>query len=246
MNLFAEQLVDVLHQHNLELSSLYSWRVEITPHFVDRLKKSLTNDKSATLNAKQIEFLAEKYDFTDAELRTLRAALVAEAVRRMFLDRMSVKIANQLGNIVLRLLLSENPDEVMQACDMLVTEVRGLPEPEGTAHLVDEPISGGERSIPTAVGGVADVTSGETAQSDIDLALDSAEEALHRGILWLELGRDARDRATRVGYVAQAQALLEHAQEQATLCATVAQGSDAQRELRVVITTMQSDAHMLA
>lgn len=237
MNIFAEQLVKVLGDHNHELSNLFSWRLVISPGTVIRLKASLISEKSATLNAEQIEFIGEKYGFTEDDNRRLRAALVAEAVRKLVADRLAINLANQLGNLTLQLLLSDNPEEVMQIGETLLNQIRGDP---GIAGIV--PI---QRGLGDAAADSEEPLLVAARNMDIDpgleavalLALDNAEEALHQGLLWLEVAREAGDRHSRLGYIGQARALLARGRELAIQCAQVAQGSAWQHSLLADITT---------
>jgi hypothetical protein len=187
MNIFAEQLVDVLAKHQHELSNLFTWRQDIPPSAVVRLKASLTTDQSATLNTDQIDFLADKYGFDEADHRRLRAALLAEAVRKMLAGRMDTRIAYRLGLVTLDLLLSDDPDDVMQAVDELVTQVRDLPLELRTLPEVvrgipsDDEHGGANHPLVVAAQEMKDAPVFDMSRL---LALNNAEEAYHQGLLW--------------------------------------------------------------
>ena len=248
MNIFAEQLVDVLHKHDHELSNLFTWKFDIPPSLVVRLKASLTTEQSATLNRDQLDFIADKYDLDEDDLRRLRAALLAETIRKMIASRMAASLAYKLGMVTLDLLLSDDPTTVMQACDLLVTEMRDLPTrpmgggavrglaPDGTGDLVERVFGGAAR----------DVGEGVTLDVGILLALDGATEAFQQGQFWLEIARDTADRRARAGYAAHAHLLFTRAAEQGQQCPPLAQGSDEQIRLLHDIQQAQADATNLS
>lgn len=252
MNIFADQLVKTLNRHGHELSNLFSWKDVIPPNTVVRLKASLTTDQSATLNSDQLDFLASKYDFDEEDLRALRAALLAEAMRRMLADRLSSTIADQLGQLALQLLLSDDPETVVHACQSLVAQVRlgptlGPGESEvrdlgaiSSRDLVNHPLAIAARSM-----GEMD------AAISTWVSLETAEEAYHHGLLWVEVAQDTHQARARSGYAAAALSYLDRAKGTLAQVMLPPTGDPqaftvAQQQLRQAITTAHEIATQLS
>jgi hypothetical protein len=237
-NIFAEQLVDVLGNHDKELSDLYNLHdddVEIYPRTVVRLKKSLTEDRTATLNSRQIDLLQAAFDLADDEVRQLRAALVAEAVRHMLgaVRYMDAAVAYQLGMVMLRMLTSEDPAQMEAACNHLLSEMRGATERD-------------EDDADTQRGDPGDALPADApADERIGAALDGAEEAYFQGMLWLELARESRSRDARQGLAAQGRDWLVRAASLVASPPSVALGTPQQAALQRAITQAQDDAAYL-
>ncbi len=244
MNIFAEQLVDVLGKHHHELSNLFTWKLDIPPSLVVRLKASLTTEQSATLNTEQIDFIAEKYDLAEEDLRRLRAALLAETIRRMVANRMDVRIAYKLGMVTLDLLLSDDPAIVMHDCEVLVSELRDLPTLGKPSETVRGLMPNGEHDLAHHPYGVAAhaLDAEGTVDLDLMLALDGATETFYQGQLWLEVARDTSDRRAQAGYVAHAQRLLDRATNQGREVPPFAQQSEEHAVLMRAIEHTQAEA----
>jgi hypothetical protein len=83
MNIFAKELVAALGAHGKEVSSLFSLKVtdrygverRLLPSKVTRLKRSLSEDLTATLNPDELDALQEWAELTAGEVARLRAAL---------------------------------------------------------------------------------------------------------------------------------------------------------------------------
>jgi hypothetical protein len=94
MNIFACEVANLLAAHGKVLGSLYtlhSTTYQLPPNKVTRLKRSLEEDITATLNAEELELVGEwlELDPEGEEIRRLRAALVAESVRHLLGGRMN-------------------------------------------------------------------------------------------------------------------------------------------------------------
>jgi hypothetical protein len=122
MGIFARILQDILVAHQ---ESDYShlggvaprtdpiWhplrRCAIAPEVISRLKEAANSDeKRATLNPDDLEYVADQLHFTPEELARLRAALLAQGVEIFLRDRMApgdervtVEIASHLYNRLL-------------------------------------------------------------------------------------------------------------------------------------------------
>lgn len=86
---------------------------QLLPNKVTRLRRSLFEDITATLNGEGLDILQKwvPLDADGVELRRLHAALVAEAVRHLLGGRMNRDEALQLGDITLQLLLDQPSEE---------------------------------------------------------------------------------------------------------------------------------------
>jgi hypothetical protein len=129
VNIFARELAILLAKHGKDLSSLYSMSTmkhKIYPNKVTLLKLSLTQNKTATLNAEDLEMLAEvlKLPPNGKEMKQLRAALLAETVRYLLGGRMDIKSANDLGEVTFQLLLGKDPDDLLKQREDLLTNMR--------------------------------------------------------------------------------------------------------------------------
>src|SRR5260370_42575512 len=112
MNIFAQELAMTLKRHKKTLSSLYSIHspdVAIPPSTVDRLKETLQGSSSAILNAEQLAMLQDQLSLTHEEVRRLHAALLAEAVRRLLVDRLdSIETAADLADRCFQMVVASN------------------------------------------------------------------------------------------------------------------------------------------
>lgn len=227
MNIFARELARLLARNGKILGSLYglhSPTYQLLPNKVTRLRRSLHEDITATLNAEELELVANwmKWKLDGEEMRRLRAALVAESVRHMLGGRINQSYALKLGEITLELMLGQEPDEFLTLRDELLEGVRG-----GI-------ILG--RGEPGALRGMADEESPQTEPDDAPLApaLESAVKTYEQGALWLEVARATSDPDARLGYLAQASALLTQAREMATNVPALAQDTRQQEWLAII------------
>ncbi len=208
MNIFARELVSILGQHGKELSNLFGLRnrqFQILPSKVTRLKRSLSEDITATLSSDELELLQEWVPLDEAglEMRRLRAALVAETIHRLLAGRMDRTSAQQVGELVLALLLAKTGDEAMQMNETILQNVRGSLGDLAPSNMADGTIRGitGERLLP---GGEL----GDGTAERIQYVLDPAAETYAQGTLWLEVARNTESRSEQVGYLALASTLL--------------------------------------
>lgn len=235
MNIFAHELAELLAEHDKELSSLYQLRsrtYQIYPNKVTRLMRSLEEDITATLNAEELDLLAEWLNLhpEGEEIRRLRAALVAESVRHLLGGRMNRDQALELGELTFHLLLGQEPEELAALRDRLLADIRG----ELSTGQVERRIllsAPGEETAPNA--------------ASIEQALEPAINMYEQGALWLGVAHETNERGTRLGYLAQAQALLSRAKDLATSAPTVAQGTPQQQEWLTIIAAALTEATFL-
>ncbi len=228
MNIFARELVFILGQHGRELGNLFGLRTatyQIFPNKITRLKRSLTEDITATLNAEELALLQTwvPLDSEGNELRHLRAALVAEAVRHLLGGRMNRDLASHLGDLTLHLLVGQSLEQVAYLRDELLETMRGdiLPDFNERGAL-----RGLVSQVPAEAG---------HALSQAEQALEAAVETYEQGALWLEVARETSERGTRLGYLAQANALLNRARELTADAPTIAQRTSEQQEWLAII-----------
>lgn len=227
MNIFARELARLLARNGKVLGSLYglhSPTYQLLPNKVTRLRRSLHEDITATLNAEELELVANwmKWKPDGEEMRRLRAALVAESVRHMLGGRMNQSHALKLGEITLELMLGQEPDEFLILRDELLEGVRG-------GIILGRGEHGGLR-------GMADEESPQTEPEDAPLApaLEPAVKTYEQGALWLEVARETSDPDAHLGYLAQASALLAQARDMATNVPTAAQDTRQQEWLAII------------
>jgi hypothetical protein len=88
-NLFARELEAILEAHQLSIGQLDD-RLSIHREKVRRLKQSLLTPKNfPVLNTEEMEMLSEKLQLSDDEIMRLRAAVLATAIERVLMDRIS-------------------------------------------------------------------------------------------------------------------------------------------------------------
>lgn len=238
MNIFAHELAELLADHGKVLGSLYglhSATYQLLPNKVTRLKRSLEEDITATLNAEELELVADWLDLDPEgeEIRRLRAALVAEAVRHLLGGRMNRDQALELGELTFQLLLGQEPEEFLTLRNELLEGVRG-------GILSEQAERGALRGV---IGVESQQTEAEAAQ--IEQALESVVKTYEQGALWLEVARETSERGTRLGYLAQAHALLARAKDLATNAPTVAIGTTQQQEWLTIIEAALTEATTL-
>jgi hypothetical protein len=242
MNIFARELVLVLGAHGKELSNLFGLKVEddytgierrILPSKVTRLKRSLSEDLTATLNVEELEALESWAQLTPTEMRRLHAALVAEAVRALLAGRMMQRQASDLADLTMALLLGQDSAKMQTLRDQILDNDRG--------------VRGDDALAPRVTRGISEETplSGPPEDDRITQALDPAMDAFEHGTLWLEVARDTSDRSARAGYIALARALLTRARELTTNVSGIAQGAPEQADLLVAVDEAERDADML-
>lgn len=103
MSIFAEELLSVLRKHGRDLSYLYS--IAIHPVKIKRLKDSLSKDMSVMLNTEELANLQKEIQLNEDEMRRLQAAVMAESVRRVQMDRVAPDEANRLAKTTFQLIL---------------------------------------------------------------------------------------------------------------------------------------------
>jgi hypothetical protein len=240
MNIFARELVAILGQHHRELSNLFGLRgngIQILPSKVTRLKRSLSEDITATLNADELELLQDWAPLDDdgSEMRRLRAALLAEGVHHLLAGRMELTNAQRMGELALALLLAEDGAEAKRLGDAILQNVRGGLAPSSSAR-------GALRGIPDDTLPPPDVEA--DAERTIERALDPPTEAYAQGALWLEIARDTENRSEQLGYLALARTLLARARTLAAGVPSYAEGTQL-TELSAAITAAEADIDLL-
>lgn len=249
MNIFARELALILRSHGKELGTLFGLRVpnaytgvvrEIAPTKVTRLKRSLSENITATLNADELEALQEWVPLDDngQELRRLRAALVAEAVRHLLADRIDSSTASELGLITFQMLLGQESAELVTLRDRLLTDVRGERGSDAWEHHTVR----GASNTPDLGEGV-----GPTVTPDelVERLLDPAAECYEQGLLWLEVARDIGEHAAQAAYVALATSLLTQAEQLVRTVASAARDTLQQRLLSEAISAALDEAQTL-
>ncbi len=173
------------------------------------------------------------WDLAGAEIRRLRAALVAESVRHLLGGRMNRDQALKLGEMTFQLLLDQEPEEFLTLREELLAGIRGgILSEQHERSTLDVVIRGG--SQPT------DPEATQVAQ-----ALESAVQTYEQGALWLEVARETSDRSLRLGYLAQARALLALARDLATNAPTIASGTTQQQEWLTIMEAALGEASLM-
>ena len=166
-------------------------------------------------------------------MRRLRAALVAESVRHLLGGRMNRDQALKLGEMTFRLLLDQEPEEFLTLREELLTGIRGgIPSEQTERGTLDVVLRGGSQSI-------------DLEASEIEQALEPAVQTYEQGALWLEVARETSDRSLRLGYLAQACALLALARDLATNAPTIASGTTQQQEWLMIMEAALDEASLL-
>lgn len=235
MNIFARELNRLLVQEGKDLGSLYalhSPNYQLLPNKVTRLRQSLKKDITATLNVEEIEFVADRLGWKPDgdEIRRLRAALVAESVRRLLGGRTDKDNAQKVGELTLALMLRKEPDPLR---DEVMDGVRG-------GFPWEESESSAARGMPDE----------EENQQDndappVEQALEPAVSAYEQGALWLEVAKETTDRGARLGHLAQARTLLAHAKDLATNAPSIAPDSAIRQEWLTIIDSALAEANTL-
>jgi hypothetical protein len=224
MNIFARELTEVLATHDKELSSLYTLKSPtqvIHPGKVSRLKRSLRDGTSASLNAEELELVRNTVRLSDEEMYRLRAALVAETVRYMLEGRMMIAHAAQVAELTFQLLVTPEGMQMKALRDRVLDQIRG------SATDTDA----------TTITPVTD--------DPVEQALEAATQEYEASILWLELARDTPQRTARRGYLGQASTLLIHARTLAEQPATLALNTPAQHALLDLISAALAEIEQL-
>jgi hypothetical protein len=234
MNIFARVLAYVLAAHGKELGSLYTMKSEwlsIPPSKVTRLKRSLTQDHTATLNAEELEMLRQQVPLTDEDMRRLRAALVAEAVRYMLAGRIVYTQATEIATLLFDLLILPDTGQLKRVQDDVFETVRGVMPGLG------DPLA--EIETPSEPSSTAD------DEGPVSLALEPARRAYEDGALWLEYARHATARGVRVSSCILARSLLARAREMTQDAPTVAMNTPEQAELLALIEGALGEANVI-
>ncbi len=113
-NIFARELEDVLHAHDLRLGHLDDKAIVLHREKVRRLQQSLLRPTQfPTLNPEEMDRLGETLRLTDAEFTRLRAALLATAIERILMDRIdpyaALMGANDAFTIIFEAMQSATP-----------------------------------------------------------------------------------------------------------------------------------------
>ncbi len=234
MNIFVRELILILATHKKKLSSLYSIHsanVAIPQEKVRRLQLTLEGPLQAssfTLNGEEIAMLQEQIPLTDEEVQRLRAALLAEGVRRLLTQpgRVNIDIAEELANMAFQMLLSSDGNQMQNLRDQLLEQVRGAQE---TLRGVIE----------------KEAVSSYQGDEQVSTLLEPAAEAYYQGVLWLELARARPDWLTRRGYAAHAKALLDAAHDLACYTPSQALHTPEQTTWLTLIETALEDVYLL-
>jgi len=105
MNIFVEELLSVLRKHGRDLSYLTT-SVGIHFQVVNRLKVSLSKEnRSAVLNPDDLDALQRAIPLNEDEMYRLQAAVMAESVRRVQLERVAADKATGLAKTTFQLIL---------------------------------------------------------------------------------------------------------------------------------------------
>lgn len=253
MNIFAKELVSVLGAHRKDLSSLFSLKVtdgygierRLLPSKVTRLKRSLTEDLTATLNPDELDALEDWAQLTASEVERLHAALVAEAVRYLLAGRVAREQALLLGEFTLALLTTQDPVRMQALRQQLLDATRGVRDDWEHAPSVVRGLSEGPEEAQAAdANGLGQGQ--EASDARVEQALEPAYSAFEEGSLWLAVARDTQNRHQRLGYAAQAVALLRRAQTVAEQASGAAQGTAAQSEVLAAIAAALHDAEAIS
>jgi hypothetical protein len=103
-NLFAQELVQILAEHGLELAQLANVGIEATT--IERLESSLHNSQfSPVLSPDEMELLVTGLLIDATEQGRLKAALLAMAVRRLLKDQLGPTYASQITSKIYDLVL---------------------------------------------------------------------------------------------------------------------------------------------
>jgi hypothetical protein len=130
VNLFARELDSLLARFHKKLGNLYGlakdYPHQFVPNKIARLARAEAEDLGATLNPAEVQAVAAwlKLEPEGETMLRLRAALLAEGMRQIFLRRMKREGANHLGELTFQLLLAEQPECVLALRQRLLAEVR--------------------------------------------------------------------------------------------------------------------------
>lgn len=234
MNIFARELKAILARHGKNLSSLYGLHSEtfrISPNKVSRLRRSLTQDITATLNSQELEFLQEwvPLNADGKELLRLHAALVAEAVRSLISGRIERDKASKVGETAFQLLLGREPDQILLLRDELLESIRGGPKPLYPQYNTEQEDF---NLMPLEA---------EITPNPVEEAMEEAIAAYEQGVLWLEVARGMQEPRVRLGYLAQARALLSQARDLVANAPASVQGTPEQQQWLAMIEQARTD-----
>ena len=106
-NIFARELENILQVHKLRLGQLDDRGIVLHREKVRRLQQSLLSPSHfPTLNPEELDRLVRYLDLPEGEQNRLRAAIVATAVERTLMDRISPDVALMAANDVFELCLA--------------------------------------------------------------------------------------------------------------------------------------------
>jgi hypothetical protein len=142
-NIFARELENILHAHDLRLGQLDDRGIVLHPQKVWRLQQSLLSPTHfPTLNPEELDRLVTYLDLSQAEQNRLHAAIVATGVERTLIDRIHPDVALMAANDVFELCLATmraQPDLALTAGVKGGTTIYGpdAPQERELAELLD-------------------------------------------------------------------------------------------------------------
>lgn len=199
-SIFAVELDSILHEHNpeLDLTALARKPLVFSQKTVQRLVKSLTNQKSLpALNQVEIMALVKHLNLTQEEYLRIYAALLALGVQRMMLIYLPPDRAWQIADEVRRAVLDAEKQNPTLSTDYLTRHIR-------PSHLTSQMETMIDANVQTLID--------EPVQSQ-SLASDPLEEALEyydEGVRLFALGSQVTIEDAQLMY-AQAQIQLKRA-----------------------------------
>jgi hypothetical protein len=219
MNIFARELALLMRDQG-GLGHLYAAEFDLPPNKVTRLRRSLTEDITALLNAEQLEHVATVLGLSAPQRERLNAALLAETIHRLLAGRTDRDDAQLVADLVFDLLTTQQTSELDALRQRILSQTRDALRGIDTAP---EPVPvTGER---------------------IAAAFEHAAELTDRALLVLALAAHEDDE--RAGYVAQARALLGQARRLAQYPPTFAMNTDEQRQILAGIADAEREADRL-
>lgn len=216
---------------------------EIHPQKVTLIARSLENDATAVLSARELEILAVRLPLTDQELRRLKSAIFAEAIRFTVWSRAkrdaerrgqetwdaARQTSYSIGRLAFDLLMGLQGEEAGHAIEVMLEKLRDSVAAPAMS------VSGREESMQSV----------DEQEATVSAALSLARDRYAQGSLWLEVARDFPDRVQRRALGAQAAALLTHSEAITDDAADIAQGSEQQHDLKEWIERALADARGL-
>jgi len=197
MCIFAKQLQYILQQkkktfwHLRNISVEYPTTIkDISSEQLRRLHEAASGNCniSVALNSHELEAVQEAFQFSQEDIRRMRAALVAESILRFLLNRIEAPKAVQISETFFHLFFDANDSEFITLRSRMIKDIRA------------------DERTPEQI--VADAS----GQSSLEAAIEAYEHAL----LWLDTARVEPNPILRRGYLAMVSSLLTSAHEQLT------------------------------